>query len=85
MLILILSLTTITLLARDPLTVFAKRSQETKASSSSTTTAIPGDAGSNPSPPPKTKLPSPDGTEVVQAKAKKSTEKSAPISSRHQQ
>jgi hypothetical protein len=81
MLILILSLTTITLLAQDPLTVFAKRSQETKASSSSTTTAIPGDAGSNPSPPPKTKLPSPDGTEVVQAKAKKSTEKSAPISS----
>jgi hypothetical protein len=79
MLILILSLTTITLLAQDPLTVFAKRSQETKASSSSTTTAIPDDTKSNPSPP-KTELASPDGTEVVQAKAK-STEKSAPISS----
>jgi hypothetical protein len=82
MLILILSLTTITLLAQDRLTVFAKKSQETKASSSSlsTTTATPGDTGSNSSLP-KTKLLSPDGTEVVQAKAKKSTEKSAPISS----
>jgi hypothetical protein len=77
--ILILSLTTITLLAQDRLTVFAKKSQETKASSSSTTTAIPGDTGSNSSPP-KTKLASPDGTEVAQAKAK-STEKSTPISS----